>query len=292
MAALATIAEEAQPLDLLIAVVVSRAEELLGLRDLLDGARTYLHRDRVAWAVVSNGLTVEQRGAVERILGTDGTVLESNAPRPGRGGMYLSISQAMLHGLAQHRFRALLKLDPDALITGDGLVPAVRDRLQRFPSHGLLGSYRTTCTGAPRRFRVWGPVFERERALWRPFLASLAQTDYEPGEHAQGGAIVYSAACVADLRNKGLLGVPAFGASKLAEEVIFSLLLRHAGWTIGSLVEPGDPLAISHRGLPLSVAAIRRQRRAVVHSVKFGIADRLRRAVFRGFRTWDRLRRS
>ena len=187
-----------------------------------------------------------------------------------------------------------LKLDTDALVIGD-FRPGI-ERAFAGGRAGVLGACdRNRPGGAPRDLRGWRrrllmyclPVQVRlaggrprlvaalsgPRARQRRFLAAAARDarrhGYRLGEHCLGGAYAVSAAAARALATAGMLEDPLITAGTgLGEDVVLGLLVRAAGFDLTSLVERGDPFAVTHEGLPATPAKLVSDGHAIVHSVK------------------------
>lgn len=187
-----------------------------------------------------------------------------------------------------------LKLDTDALVIGD-----FRPRIERAFADGRAGVLgacdRNRPGGAPRDLRGWRrrllmyclPVQVRladgrprlVTALRGPggrqrrFLAGAVRDarrhGYRLGEHCLGGAYAISAAAARALAVAGVLEDPLItDGTGLGEDVVLGLLVRAAGFELTSLVELGDPFAVTHHGLPAPPAQLVSDGHTIVHSVK------------------------
>lgn len=187
-----------------------------------------------------------------------------------------------------------LKLDTDALIIGD-----FRPRIERAFADGRAGVLgacdRNRPGGAPRDLRGWRrrlvmyclPVQVRlaggrprlvsalsgPLARQRRFLAAAARDarrhGYRLGEHCLGGAYAVSAPAARALATAGMLEDPLITAGTgLGEDVVLGLLVRAAGFDLTSLVDLGDPFAVTHEGLPAPPAQLVSDGHAIVHSVR------------------------
>lgn len=281
-------------IELVISLVLTTKNEITGFADLLDAIDLYLPGRGVAIVIMDNSADDDYHENLAQLVDNNTRVhiLRNDHMANHLGGLWYSISKIMRWSLDSFPFKYLLKLDPDSLITGFGLIDDFRLALEHNPNAGAFGSYRYDCNNKPREFGLWKKTFDLEMQIWDPYLQELENTDYVLGEHCQGGAVLYARRSLEVLAERDLLVNEAFRTSRLGEDVIFSLLLRYCGLDIVSFVDEGMPFAISYIGLPMSIWALRRRNKKVIHALKFGFFDRIRRFLFRKLRARDRLSRS
>jgi hypothetical protein len=198
------------------------------------------------------------------------------------GGLYIALSHAYLQAHLRYRFQVLLKLDVDALVVGERPEDDAIRYFEENPGVGLAGSYRVDCNGDLRDFS-WGArelYFEtatprgllqdprRFMTLRKLLLQALAH-GYLPGEHVQGGACFYSGEAIRRLADANLLCREELRTCRLAEDPIFSLLVRSLGMQLGDFATGQLPMGIRWRGLPCSPPELVRRGKKVVHSVRF-----------------------
>jgi hypothetical protein len=221
--------------------------------------------------------------------------------------MVIGTVEALI-AVAPHRPEFVLKLDTDALVIGP-----FSDRLREVfadPGLGVVGSYRHTCTGAPRDWSHWETALRRaarplaigrdfrplrrSRGAWRGLRSILRQAvsnGYELGAHCLGGAYAVGPGLLAATQ---LLDWRPWVATGLGEDVMVGALAKAAGMEIRGLVEPGEPFGLAWQGLPLAPEQLLERRYSVIHSVKdqgYGTESQLR-AFFRERRPSDTLRGS
>lgn len=223
-----------------------------------------------------------------------GCVVLENRERGGwAAGLYVTLSKGYRYAVDHFKFRVILKLDTDALVTG----PAPdQDAIRYFDEHpecGILGSWRFDCNGDLRSFRKQGRDFRRalrqlpwfrisRRApyfswrrdprglkLARDLFRRASAHGYQPGEHAQGGAYFLSAECVRRMAHADLLGRTDLAWLPLGEDHIFGLLSYAVGLPPGDFATGDRPLAIRFRGIPCPPQEIVARRKKIVHSTRF-----------------------
>ncbi|NIZ91113.1 glycosyltransferase [Kineococcus rubinsiae] len=214
--------------------------------------------------------------------------LEARAPRVRRvpsgrvgsgvtGGLYAVTCRGMRAALDLSDAPVVLQLDTDALVVGPTPQREAVARLGEHPDVGLLGSCRTTCTGARRDFSPAAQALREDLRNWRhPVFAArmhllrarARRHGYERGEHLLGAAYFTSRACLEDLRRRGLLNGERLRRSTMADDQLLSLVVRSAGWRIGDFSGDGEPLAVVWKGLPWPVEEITRRGKKIVHSTK------------------------
>jgi hypothetical protein len=262
----------------LVVCIVAGPGQLIGILDILDSIRRYLDGIyRVI--VVDDSCTLKIWSAIRKSSEVD---YIRNWKRLGIEGIYESLLKAYLYALKNYRFKALLRIDTDALITGQGLVHDVISYFITHPKAGMLGSYRETCTGAIRDFSPAAEQFKKSWDTWKNLIEKAQEKGYELGENVQGGAYIISYQCLKDMHHKGYLLKKRKG-SYVSEDFIFPLYVRALGYEIHDFAKNG-PFAIAWRGLPIPKEEVVRQGKKVIHSVKFTPEDLQAREYFRRLR--------
>lgn len=197
------------------------------------------------------------------------------------GGLYYNLSTAYLHAYRRYDFKALLKLDTDALITGPEPEADAMALFAQNPRIGQIGTYRIMPNGEPSEFTwphqeivdetgVFGMLKDPGRGrVLRGLVRRAEQYHYELGEHCLGGAVYFSGAAIARIAEAGWFQHEALSRSMLAEDHIFSLLVRAAGFELGEFGRPQDPMAVQWKGLPDSPERLLARGKKIVHSTRF-----------------------
>lgn len=206
---------------------------------------------------------------------------------PGRSGLRGALATLVCRGLA-HAVGPMgagqvLRMDSDAVMIGPGLEAAARQAFAADPGIGALGSFRTGPTGLARDFGPAAGLLEDDlgrRGLrhptWALSLRRLLRTaerhGYERGEHALGAALLLSRPVLVECARRGWIsaaGGPAgSGAAAMGDDHLLGLLVRAAGFRTADFGRPGEPLAVSWRGLPARPEELMASNAKVVHSVK------------------------
>jgi hypothetical protein len=193
------------------------------------------------------------------------------------GGLYKSLSLALLHVHASYDFELLIKMDTDALLIGAGLEDAALAVLQANSNAGVLGNYFNDGveTKWPRdrilaECSSVGWLKDRERcATLRYYLQQARAHGYQPGEHVLGGTAVFSPAFVDRLVQNGLLLREEIKRSKLQEDHLFGLFCKVTGLDLIRFAIPEHPLAVVWQGLPHSPEELVRLGAKVIHSTRY-----------------------
>jgi len=206
---------------------------------------------------------------------------------PGRSGLRGALATLVCRGLA-HAVGPMgagqvLRMDSDAVMIGPGLEAAARQAFAADPGIGALGSFRTGPTGVARDFGPAVELFDDDlgrRGLRHPtwalslrrLLRTAERQGYERGEHALGAALLLSRPVLLVCARRGWIsaaGGPAgAGAGGVGDDHLLGLLVRAAGFRTADFGRPGEPLAVSWRGLPARPEELMASNAKVVHSVK------------------------
>lgn len=260
--------------------------ELERLRDTLASLLAFEDGNEIHLVIADDAGSSGRALPIEEATWSGVTILSLAVP-PGRAcnraydAMVVGTIEA-LRALGPYRPEFVLKLDTDALVIG-----RFSDRLREVfadPGLGMVGSYRHTCTGAPREWAHWakalrrtarplafGPKFRplrRPPGAWRDLRSILEQSvsnGYELGAHCLGGAYAVGPGLLAATE---LLRWRPWVATGLSEDVMVGALTKAAGLEICGLVEPGEPFGLAWQGLPLPPEKLLAGRYSVIHSLK------------------------
>ncbi len=293
--------------DLVVVCIVSSVAECRGVRDLLRSMDVYLRG--TPFIALNNGNGKEVAARLERlgemypnlhIVGVTrtykkrATADEGGRRSSGMGyeGGTLSLWKGMEYAAEHFSFCALLKVDPDSLMVGHGLAEDICAYLKEHPRVGEMGSYRRNCNDEVRDFSPFRDEFQNDALDWSAVVQGVKEThpDYIEGEHIQGGAEIYSYGAVMAMARRCPFSAEQLAQSGIGEDIVFTTLVLYLGFEVAGFVGPGRPLAIAWRGLPLSIPAIRRKRKKLVHSMKFDMVSRCRRIAFACYRWIDSVR--
>lgn len=273
--------DAARPARTVIVIPVGPAEAAPSYLDTLDSI--------AAFAEVTTGVLLlddTRRADFNASVAGAGVELEVLRGR-GRSGVYGGLSALVCRGLA-HAVGSMaaaqvLRMDADAVMTGPGLEAATRAALAADPSVGALGSFRIGPTGTTRDFRPAAELLRRDlgrrgarHPVWaltvRRLVRAAERHGYERGEHALGAALMMSRPFVEAAVDRGWMSASGGPAgvvdSLLGDDHLLGLLTRAAGFRTADFGRPGDPLAVSWRGLPASPEELVTSKVSLVHSVK------------------------
>lgn len=273
-------------------VVVSAASdgEWIGIRDLLDSLTTYL--DCNYEVVVADDATTD--GTHERLLDA-GCWVVRNPQKCYLAGLDLTLRRAYLEAHRLFESPIYLKIDPDALVIGPGLLNALQTAFCTSPETGLLGTFHTDWNGEPRDLSYWRDRMTRRRKeLGSPYDMAI-RNGYQVGDGVQGGAYALSHDCLdAIIRHGWLHGKGGYRPARIkgrqiAEDSLITMLTYAAGFKAQDIGGPGQPFGIWDIGLPMPPEELVRQNRLVTHAIKYQEADalavrdyfRARRAAFK-----------
>jgi len=208
-------------------------------------------------------------------------VVLTKKPLGGWAGLYINLASAFRYALENYRFRALLKLDTDALIIG--LRPELEglELFEKDPLIGIAGQYPLDYHGNP-----WDIAWPRDRVLnastsWRYlrrpyanwFLRRLYRkalvNGYKAGESVFGGAYIINVNCLAALMKEGLLPDYRLESVNLGEDHLFALMIKSIGFKLGSLSSVGQSFALAWKGLPASPQQLLDEGRKIIHSTRY-----------------------
>ncbi len=250
--------------------------------DVVDTVRSVLrYTDQPRRIIVVDDTPDRQVESQLMTLSPDIVTVSAPTWAPGSmGGLWVKIALGMRTLLACSDPDVVLKLDADALITGPGLVEAARTALGTASRIGILGAVRFSPDGNRRDWvspgaevraalGLRGLRHPRARTRLREIHALAARAGYVDGEHAQGGAYVMSPDLLRSLERRGWLDLPELAAVGLGEDFIFGMMGRAAGYTLADFSAPGQPMAVTWRGLCASPDTLVEQGRLVVHSVRY-----------------------
>jgi hypothetical protein len=205
----------------------------------------------------------------------------------------LAATMAGLVDCRDHGVDLALKLDTDAAIIAPfaAKLAAVMDD----PELGVVGSYDRTSDGGTRDWSTWDGELARCDRAWQvrrcpggsrvPWYKSRADrrtvarlraagARLAPGNaHCLGGAYAVSRRY---LERAELSWRPWVGTG-LSEDLVVGILCGAAGLRMRSLVGPGEPFALSWKGLPGTPDEITAGGHSIVHSVKAASLDDERR---------------
>lgn len=253
-------------------VIVSAASdgEWLGVQELLDSLATYL--DCNYEVVVADDATTD--GTYESLLDA-GCWVVRNPQKLYLAGIDLTLRRAFLEAHRLFESPIYLKIDPDALVIGTGLLNALQTVFSADPKIGLLGTYHIDWNGEPRDLRYWRDRMIRHRKdLGKPYDMAI-RNGYQLGDGVQGGAYAVSHNCLDTIIRHGWFhGKNDYHPSiikgqHVAEDSLIAMLTYAAGFRAQDIGGPGQPFGIWDVGLPMPPEELVRQSRLVTHAIKY-----------------------
>lgn len=189
---------------------------------------------------------------------------------------------ARVHDYAvnHYLFDVIVRLDTDALITGDNIEDDFIDTFRRHPQVGVLGRHWFNALGY-RIHRGSGRFFiERVNrlhyrlAMFRPvttlnrLVRRAERNGYVQGELVIGCVTAYSYECAfrisAFLRDfRGLRGLRG-----IAEDYMTTIFVKYVNMDLGEAEEGSGPLAVALKGLVFPPEEILSRGKKAIHSVK------------------------
>lgn len=290
--------------DLVVVMPVGPNATREHILDTLDSVLVYAAPSRRIILADNSGKGMGQAVASE-IAGVD--VLTTARPHGTGGGLHLTLCRAYAHALEQCRFRALLRLDTDALVIGPAPEQLAMELFAANPRLAMGGEvYRNNVSVRARLDDAAGraPTLARLRlALQRPWsryrwrslgadwmlgqLYKCAQAQgYASIDYVFGGCNFVSESFLLTLRAQGLLPEAKLGPLDLEEDHLFGLLAGVVGMGLADLHSGALPFGTAWKSLPASPADLIVQGKRVVHSTRGwqGMDEDAIRAEFRARR--------
>lgn len=180
----------------------------------------------------------------------------------------------------------VMRLDTDSLVIGPF---AERVAAGLGADVGIVGTLERFPDGSPRDMSGWGKAIKkfcmpispwrvprlmvrsslvgrgRERCL---LIRAARRNGYEWGEHCQGGGFAISRAAIQRIGDAGWLDERLWSGAGIGEDVVVSLLVRAVGLGARGMVDPGEPFAVQHVGLPGTPEDLVAAGYGIAHSVK------------------------
>jgi predicted metal-binding protein len=208
-------------------------------------------------------------------------VLTTAKPMGKLCGLYITLCTAFRHALQHYRFRALLRMDSDALIIGSAPEAEALDLFKHDPGIGIAGQYPGDYKGSPwdiswpkeqvLRITQTRRFFDNPFAHWlllRLYKQAL-RNGYTTGESVFGGACFISEACLKQMDKNGLLPKTGLRTIHLEEDHLFAILARAVGFRLGDLSSQHLPFGCAWKGLPASPEELHAKGKKIIHSTRF-----------------------
>lgn len=247
--------------------------------DAIESVQVYAGKSHAI--VVIDDTHDERTAPALKKLGKDVYVFPAptNLPTGTHGGLYLKMVAALAWIEENFAYKAVLRLDTDALVIGfQPEVEAMR-LFEANGTYGLLGSYRYDCnnvyrntSGIARRFLAeiyagWLKKPQLSRALYKIWRGAK-RNGYVNGDHCLGGAVFMSAAFVKSLTGSPLCTSQALKDCELGDDHMFGLVAAYLGFKLVDFAPDPLPMGLRGVGLPDTPENLVRRNKKIIHSVK------------------------
>ena len=264
--------------DIIIVIPIGPGSSVDFVKDTID---SYVFYTKSSYKIILADDSHQNIGNALQQFYPDIDVIATPKPMGGWAGLYINEATAFQHALVHYEFKAVLKLDTDALVIGPGPEEEALKLFAANPQIGMAGQYPNDYDGNP-----WDIGWPRDRVLngatsWkyirRPFTnwylrklyLKAKANNYVAGESVFGGAYFMSYACLVKLFEDGLLPYKKLAGLNMGEDHIFSLLVKSIGFELGTLSNAGQPFALAWKGLPTSPERLHEEGKKIIHSTRF-----------------------
>lgn len=213
-------------------------------------------------------------------------VLPSRKSYGRMAGLYINLSHAYKYALDHYHFKALLKMDDDALIIGENPEDEAIELFRNNPAIGMAGRHFAGKFSPDSLGNIHDNSYPRNTLLvgtcsWklirrplvnltlRTLLFQAIKKGYEIGENIFGGAYFMSEACLRKLDEAGYLPKYRLKQSILGEDHLFSLLAHVVGFRLGDLESGNRPFGVAWKGLPASPETLYQRGKKIIHSTRY-----------------------
>jgi hypothetical protein len=243
--------------------------------DTIESVRYFAPRGRII-------LVDDSRRGMGEALGKRYELTSQIARAHGTfGNLYLNLSDGFQEALTR-RFRILVRLDTDALITGSDFESKAIDRFESDERLGSLGSFRIGYDDDGVRNARWAKgrillyfvlrawIHPRAARTVAGLLRRARRQGYKLGESILGGAAVYRYEALNALSEAGLLGSTAIAGIGMQEDHLFGLCLFSIGYHLGEFGNRFDdlPMGVDWKTLPAAPKELMELGKSIIHSTK------------------------
>ncbi len=246
-----------------------------------DTVLSYEYYTKLSFKVIFADDSQQGIGNQLKTLFPAADVITTKKAMGGWAGLYITLSLAFRQAVEQYKFKAVLKLDTDALIIGEAPEKEDLELFALHPNAGIAGQYPNDYLGKP-----WNIKWPRQRIVnstrtWKFFRRPMAnwqliklhnkalKNGYKTGESVFGGAYFMSEAYLISLYENGLLPNYTFQSLNLGEDHLFSLLAKANGFMLSGLCGDGLPFGCAWKGLPVSPEKLLADNKKIIHSVRY-----------------------
>ncbi len=248
---------------------------------IIDTIASYIHYTKRSYQFILADDSHQGIGIQVKKNFPEVDIIHSEKPMGGWAGLYITLSLAFSFALDHYHFKALFKLDTDALIIGEEPEADALELFRQNPQIGIAGQYPFEYNGKPwnigwPRSRILNGVstwkyIHRPYANWflRKLYIKAISNGYIAGESVFGGAYFMNELCLIKLREEGLLPDYKLKTLNLGEDHLFSLLAKAVGFDLGSLSHKGMPFACAWKGLPAAPDQLYDEGKKIIHSTRY-----------------------
>lgn len=246
-----------------------------------DTIASYHHYTQSSYQVVFADDSQQGIGKELKAKFPTADVITTGKAMGGWAGLYITLSLAFRHAVEHYHFKAVLKLDTDALIIGEAPEKEAIALFEKEANAGIAGQYPTDYWGKP-----WNLNWPKQRIIngtqtWKFFRRPIANwqliklykkalhNGYITGESVFGGAYFMSEVFLICLYNNGLLPNLTFRSLNLGEDHLFSLLAKAFGFALKSLSGKNQPFGCAWKSLPVSPEQLIADNKKIIHSVRY-----------------------
>ena len=260
----------------------------LGSKDrvdyVCDSIEAIYHHSQVRPVVILlDDSGTAQLGNEIKSIHTDVVVFPSEARWQGKGlsGRH-AYETARLHNFAveNYVFDVIVRLDTDALITGDNIEDDFIDVFNAHPQIGVLGRHWFNSLGYRihrgagesfiRRLNLlpYRIVMFRQVGALNRIVKRAEQNGYIPGELVIGCVTAYSYECAFRISAFHSHFKHLRGLRGIAEDYLTTMFVKYVNMELGEAEEGSGPLAVQLRGITFSPAETIERGKKAIHSIK------------------------
>ena len=271
--------------DLLIVIPVGPTCKVDFIIDTIESIKCYIHcTHAIIVSDDSHNASIQQRLQ----MSYPDLIIVKTTKNYGKGlGLYITLSNAYRYALDHFNFKALLRLDTDALMIGPGSENQIFELFERNPLIGMAGRYVKGLQSPDEFGNVWmnggrRPIVATAKIFTKYFLRhpfiywrirkvlfTAINEGYDLGEFVFGGAYAFSRIGLEKLRDNNLLPMNKVLGADMEEDHFFSLLMVSTGMHLGDLASGENPFACTWKGLPAHPETILQANKKIIHSTRY-----------------------
>jgi hypothetical protein len=272
--------------DIIVVIPVGPTCKIKYILDTLDSICYYVHCSHKIIISDDSGNTIVNEKVKQKY--PEVIILKTKKSYGKNLGLYVSLCNAYRYALSEFDFKALLRLDTDALIISHDPETAALNLFQKQPDVGLAGriingpvasdDFGNQLDNSNQRGKLVqvGKLFTRyymKRPItnWRirKILFNALYNEYEVGKMVFGGAYFFSYKGLKTLYDNGLLPAKGVIGSDFEEDLFFSMLISSVNLRLGDLATGDLPFGCAWKGLPASPHTLEHAGKKIIHSTRF-----------------------